>query len=388
MKLPSLVQRWVDAIVDPRIDARTAAALEEHRRQVPTLWLLGKAGAGKSSIVQRLTGDSRAAVGSGFAPCTRTARLYDHPHEQPVMRFLDTRGLGEPDYDPNEDLAACQSASHALLLVVRVDDPDQTVLLDALAALGGKIAGTPLLLIHTALHTVPDANARQRAQRFTADRIHRVLGRQAPQVAVDFTAPEDGIEPPTRGLEALHEALVDLVPALSEVLNQRVAGNQEQAMFLAQRRRVLGYAGAAGAIDLLPAVGLIAVPSIQGDMLRSLARAYEVSWNVRHAREFVATLGSSFMFRYGLSLAGRQLGKLIPVYGQTLGSAAAASVSFASTYALGRAACLYLHHRLHRHEVDAGALQRAFREAFQEQRSWAPAEHADPQTRSGAGWSP
>ena len=36
----------------------------------PVVWLLGKTGAGKTAIISALTGDTRAEVGEGFAPCT------------------------------------------------------------------------------------------------------------------------------------------------------------------------------------------------------------------------------------------------------------------------------------------------------------------------------
>ena len=61
------------------------------------VWLLGKTGAGKTAIIAALTGDPRAEVGQGFEPCTRTAAFYDVPREAPLLRFLDTRGLGEAD---------------------------------------------------------------------------------------------------------------------------------------------------------------------------------------------------------------------------------------------------------------------------------------------------
>src|SRR3712207_4708503 len=89
---------------------------------LPVVWLLGKTGAGKSSVVRALTGLSEAEIGNGFAPCTRTAMRFDHPAGQPVMRFLDTRGLGEAGYDPAEDLATAEAASHLVLLVARLDD--------------------------------------------------------------------------------------------------------------------------------------------------------------------------------------------------------------------------------------------------------------------------
>ena len=65
--------------------------IEAQAIPVPVLWLLGKTGAGKSSLIRALTGE--AEVGEGFAPCTRTAMAYDYPPERPVMRFLDTRGV-------------------------------------------------------------------------------------------------------------------------------------------------------------------------------------------------------------------------------------------------------------------------------------------------------
>jgi hypothetical protein len=41
----------------------------------------------------------------------------------PVMRFLDTRGLGEVSYDPTKDLAAAESGSHVIIVFARLDDP-------------------------------------------------------------------------------------------------------------------------------------------------------------------------------------------------------------------------------------------------------------------------
>src|ERR1700736_5472680 len=82
----------------------------------PVVWLLGKTGAGKTAIVSALTGDTRAAIGEGFAPCTRSAAFYDVPAEAPLLRFLDTRGLGEVDYDPAADIAWCEGRAHLLLV--------------------------------------------------------------------------------------------------------------------------------------------------------------------------------------------------------------------------------------------------------------------------------
>src|SRR5215813_9338955 len=120
-------------------DSAPPGVNEEGARQraqatAPVVWLLGKTGAGKTAIVAALTGDARAVVGQGFEPCTRTANFYDVPPEAPLLRFLDTRGLGEVDYDPTNDMSWCEQQSHLLLVVMQVSDPVQHEVLRALQA--------------------------------------------------------------------------------------------------------------------------------------------------------------------------------------------------------------------------------------------------------------
>ena len=68
----------------------------------------------------------------------------------------------------------------------------------------------------------------------------------------------------------------------------------------------------------------------------------------------------------GASMFGlRELAKLVPGYGQTAGAAAAAAASFATTYALGKAACLYLGMR-RRGSVEQAKVIAAYRAALSE----------------------
>ncbi len=69
----------------PAQDLQTAPA--------PVLWLLGKTGAGKTSVIRALTGEG--VLGSGWAPGTNAAALFDFPAMGAAVRFLDTRGFGE-----------------------------------------------------------------------------------------------------------------------------------------------------------------------------------------------------------------------------------------------------------------------------------------------------
>ena len=367
MKGVPIWHKWLKALTEPATSPALDALMDEHRQRLPVLWLLGKTGAGKSSIVQRLTGDSRARIGNGFEPCTRSAMLYEHPSTAPVVRFLDTRGLGEAGYDPSDDLKVAQQGSHALLVITRVDDPAQETIIEALKALGSKVDQLAVLHVHTALHTLAESDL-PRATKHNARQIENALQRDVNSITIDFTEPDDGFEDPDVGLAQLREAIIDMVPELARVLARQHSNSQEETLFLSVRREILGYAGASAAVDLLPAVGLVAVPSVQGKMLHALAGRYGISWNKRMAGEFIATLGTSFLYRYLTSLGTRQLAKLIPVYGQSAGAAAAASISFASTYALGRAASLYFYRRSHDSPIDPELLRDAFKNAFKEQR--------------------
>ena len=67
------------ALSAPNIDAeQLAQALNKaaEREPAPIIWLLGLAQSGKTSIVRALTGSSRADIGDGFRPCTRTSLLF------------------------------------------------------------------------------------------------------------------------------------------------------------------------------------------------------------------------------------------------------------------------------------------------------------------------
>src|SRR5215510_8408328 len=106
--------------------AASAAPISDEARQLaPVVWLIGKVQSGKTSIIRALTGASDAEIGAGFRACTKTARIFDFPAEAPIIRFLDTRGLGEAAYDPAADIAYCEEKAHLVLAVVKALDAEQ-----------------------------------------------------------------------------------------------------------------------------------------------------------------------------------------------------------------------------------------------------------------------
>lgn len=350
----------IAAWANPSKNLELEQVFAQQAQALPILWLLGKTGAGKSSLIQALTGDSKIDIGNGFQPCTKTANVYDYPQDKPLLRFLDTRGLSEAEYDAREDIAACEDRSHALLIVMKADDPEQSDVIKALKQIRASSKIKNYLLVHTGILQIPDLIQRQQAITYNQAQIEKILDQPLDQVAVDFIADN----PAQSGVSELKQALADLLPILAQFNDEQLQATQEEKNFAHLKKEVLWYAGAAAASDVLPAVGLVAVPSIQGKMLHSLANQYGVEWNKKLLGELAAALGASFGIKYATHLGLRQLAKLIPVYGQTLGAATAASISFATTYALGRAANKYLYQHTQGETVDQVELQRLYEEAM------------------------
>ncbi len=132
-----------------------AACFQQVRSElpVPVFWLLGKTQSGKTSLIRALTENTRAEIGNGIRPCTRTACEYPFPSEADcLLRFLDTRGLGEVDYDATDDVALFQDQAHLLIVVMKALDHAQQPVLQALGQIHAARPQWPILVVQTALH--------------------------------------------------------------------------------------------------------------------------------------------------------------------------------------------------------------------------------------------
>ncbi|GAL07111.1 hypothetical protein JCM19237_4527 [Photobacterium aphoticum] len=351
--------------INPPQDPDLSAANQQWESQLPTLWLIGKTGAGKSTLIETLTGNDSVEIGNGFQPCTQTSLSYQFPEDNPILRFLDTRGLSEASYDPAEDIAACQQQSHALIVVMKAEEPSQQDVLTALSKIrkDGRIKN--VLLVHTGCLSLSDASQREQAIGYNHDQVEKAWGSSVTAVQVDFLVQPEGADLPY-GVDRLQEQLAELLPVLYLLEGEQQHHDAEQRNFAKLQREIMWYAGSAGASDALPAVGLVSVPAIQGKMLHSLGRHYGVVWNRQRFTEFAGLMGGSFVANYVVQLGARQLTKFIPVYGQTVGSALSVAMSFGMTYAIGRAACKYLYHISKGEPVSSEAIKAVFEQALKQ----------------------
>lgn len=353
-------------------DSGTAADVAGARRKglAPVVWLLGKAGAGKTALVSALTGDPRATVGEGFVPCTRTAAFFDLPPEAPLLRFLDTRGLGEADYDASADIAWCEQQSHLVLVAMQVADPNQEAVIDALRLARHRHPDWPVVVAQTGLHRLyPPGAQHLEPYPFSGGRDDELNGaiphglRQglafqrrmfdglrgtAPRfVVVDFTMPEDGYAQQYYGLEALLQAIEIAAPAAFEALHLAKTDDEIDQIRARARRTIYGYGAAsagAGAVPI-PLVGVGGLAGALALMLRTLASAYGVAWTPRAFGQFSGIIGGGtlawWIIRYGF----RELLKLIPILGPATAGMLNAAAAFAVTVGVGEAACVWLGYR-------------------------------------------
>lgn len=401
-----LAEAWARRLEQREAGDAPQAIAEQAAAEAPVIWLIGKVQSGKSSIVQAITGASEAEVGLGFRACTKTARVFDFPSEAPILRFLDTRGLGEVGYDPTSDLAIAAERSHLLLVVLRAMDHQQDAVIDAVAAVRREHPEWPVVVAQTALHDayspgmghilpypfaepsggtdqIPEALMRSLAhQRRMLERI----GGSGPLlfVPIDFTRPEDGFDPRAYGLDALLAAITEAAPrSIGVMIAEMRASSRERALRKANPL-ILGHAAAAAAADVVPIAGAVAVPGVQARMLHALATQQGAQWDRRALTEFGSCLGAGILARLAAGFGIRQLVKLTPVYGQTIGSAAAAATSFATTYALGRAALVFLARR-EQGVSDPEAVARAYRDALEQAFKLARERKFDPKRASAEG---
>ncbi|WP_246156024.1 GTPase [Thiohalocapsa marina] len=354
--------------------------------EAPILWLLGKTQAGKTSIVAELTGQGHDEVGRGYLPMTKESRLYAFPAQQPVLRFLDTRGLADcAGYDATNELAQAQEQAHLLLIVVRADDLDLAEIIEVAAQARRQRKTLPLLVAQTGLHRRygkhdrhaepypfdgTDADARRAgvphelSQALVAQRqlFARIKGEPPVFVPLDFTRPEQGVAPTDYGADRLWDLLEQILPGVSARLRADPA-----ATGAIRARIILPWSLAAAAANAVPvpvAGGMVSA-SMQAAMVANIAHRLGCAGDWKRLwAELVGALGSGFLLAFGGSWSAQQVLKL----GLGWGSAIVASWTFAITWAIGEVGLYYFSAKLAGEEPDQAALRERYRQALREAR--------------------
>ncbi|MFO0936653.1 MAG: DUF697 domain-containing protein [Gemmataceae bacterium] len=324
----------------------------------PTFWLFGKTQSGKSSIIKYLTGVDDAMVGEGFRPCTLTTQMYPFPSaDTPLMTFLDTRGLGDPNYNPANDIKEFEHRAQLMIVTVKLTDLAQGIIVEPLKTIRNASLSRPVLLVLTCLHDVDPTSQHPQPYPFTDlarptlpeewnPKVRQLIehhrktfeGLVDSIVLIDLTKPEEGYTDPLYGGPQLKSELMRLLPTAyrHSLQNFDAASDALKDLHLRAARPVIaGYAATAAAVAAVPIpfVDLLVLPAIQVAMCQHLGKLSGHPAGAERFAEMAASLGAGLIARQAV----RELAKVIPV----VGSAVAATAAGASTYALGRAFCLY-----------------------------------------------
>lgn len=343
---------------DPKEAEREVAQLLE-QTPVPTLWLFGKTGSGKSSIVRYLTGAEAATIGAGFRPETQSSKRFDFPDSKdPLLTFLDTRGLGEAAYDPQTDIDQFTKSTQLMIVTVRATDHALDGIIAPLRKIRQANPQRPVLLVLTCLHQAPDstnissgpdpfaappANATTVASAEANAKVPAALqtlidakrqqfdGLFEALIPIDLTQPEDGFADPHFGGMRLKSAILEYLPhAYRQAL--MVLGENTQGKSDRQKRaqwQILAssaLAGTAGAVPV-PWIDIPVVLALQTHLAMRIAKIY----NQEIKPSDWAILSSATGSRIAMRLALTEALKFIPYWGMAAGAAS----SFAFTYALG-----------------------------------------------------
>lgn len=363
-------------------DTQVAEILETVRAELPTTeaLLIGKPQAGKSSIVRGLTGVSAEIVGQGFRPHTQHTERYAYPsHDLPLLIFTDTVGLGDVNQDTQAiiqelvgDLQQKTQRARVLILTVKVNDFATDTLRQVAQRLRQQYPEIPCLLAVTCLHEVypdgavdhpvypPAFEAVNRAFTATQQAFAGVCDRA---VMIDFTLEEDSYTPVFYGLEALRDALADLLPeaeaqAIHQLLDEE-AGKQLGDLYRnAGRRYILPFSVMAATLAAvpLPFATMPVLTALQVSLVGLLGKLYGQTLTRSQAGGVVSAIAGGFLAQ----AVGRELIKFIPGFGSLI----AASWAAAYTWSLGEGACVYFGDLMGGKKPDPQEIQSVMQEAF------------------------
>ena len=335
----------------------------------PKLMILGRRGAGKSSLINAIFGEPMAAVGSVLSETGRPT-WYSYSGPRGEMKILDTRGLGDrtrPEAANFQDaLDEIRSAlvdewPDAILFLCKAKDVDSHIAQDVanIEAVRAFIAEkhryeAPVVAVVTQVDELdpkrvepPYENETKRRNIETAVRaIQEALAERgialARVIPVSTYAEYEGarrVYDNYWNIEELVDYLVEVLPRSAQVQMARLAQLRVVQQKLA-RKMTAAASAVAGAIAAapIPLADILPITALQIGLISGIAYVSGREMSKKAAREFLVALGANVGVAFALREGARALAKVVFPGG---GSAISAGVAFAGTWGLGEAAIAY-----------------------------------------------
>jgi predicted GTPase len=335
----------------------------------PKLLVVGRRGAGKSSLVNAIVGENVAAVGSVLAQ-TGTLCWYSYATSRGELRLLDTRGLGDSS---RPEAANFRGALAEIAAALDHEPPDSLLFLckakEVDARIGEDVDNVVEIrrLVHqrhggelpvVAVVTQVDELDPKRVEPPYADPVKQrniatavtaveaavaqrgiALTRVVPVSAYAEYRDGERIYDNYWNVDRLVEYLIDGLPQSAQLQLARLS--RQRAVQERLARRLTGAAATLsagiGAVPI-PLADIVPITGLQIGLITAIAYLSGREPSRETAREFLVALGANVGAAFALREAARALAKVVF---PGAGSAVSGGVAFAGTWGIGEAATAY-----------------------------------------------
>lgn len=375
--LPSvsdLIDRALSAVPAP-LRPQVAEAVQTYKEMLmearaPKLMFLGRRGAGKSSLVNAISGERVATVGSVLSETGRPS-WYVARTPKGDLRLLDTRGIGDrtrPEASNFKDAldeiraALTEDFPDAILFLCKAKDVDSHIAEDL-----ANIREIRRFLLEKHRYDAPVVAIVTQVDELDPKRVEPPYDNPIKQqnIRTAVTALEEALTELGIGLarvipvsayaefdeqgrrtydnfwniDALVEYLVEVLPKSAQVQMARLSRVRAVQAKTARKMTAAAAALAAGfAATPIPVADILPITGVQIGLITGIAYLSGRELSKDAAKEFLVALGANLGAAFALRELARAVGKIaFPVGGEIL----SAGVAGAGTWGIGEAAIAY-----------------------------------------------
>ena len=335
----------------------------------PKLMIVGRRGAGKSSLVNAIVGEQVAAVGAVMAQ-TGTLSWYPFVTGKGELRLLDTRGLGDGSRPEAANFrgalaeieaALASEAPDTLLFLCKAKEVDSRIGEDvdnvlAIRRFVQKRHGyeVPVVAVVTQVDEldpkrleppyadpVKQANIATAVTAVEAALAQRgvALARVLPVSAYAEYRDGERVYDNYWNIDRLIEYLIEGLPQSAQLQLARLTRQRAVQERLARRLTAAAATLTAGiGAAPIPIADIVPITGLQLGLITAIAYISGREASRESAREFLLALGANVGAAFALREAARALAKVVFPGG---GSAISGGVAFAGTWGVGEAATAY-----------------------------------------------